>query len=100
VKALVDNDRDVTYAEIVAAHGHDAFLLDDPQYMAILRAYYERVAAEAGSETTLEAPDSAAHRQGVSRPWRPAPYVPSARGGAAAPTSRPSPRGSRAARRA
>ncbi len=30
VKALVDNDRDVSYAEIVAAHGHDAFLLDEP----------------------------------------------------------------------
>ena len=46
VKALVDNDRDVSYAEIVAAHGHDAFLLDNPQYMAIVRAYYERIAAE------------------------------------------------------
>ena len=46
VKALVDNDRDVSYAEIVAAHGHDAFLLDDPQYMAVVRAYYERIAAE------------------------------------------------------
>ena len=46
VKALVDNDRDVSYAEIVAAHGHDAFLLDDPQYMGIVRTYYERIAAE------------------------------------------------------
>jgi homoserine O-acetyltransferase len=46
VKALVDNKREVSYAEVVAAHGHDAFLLDNPQYMAILRAYYERIAAE------------------------------------------------------
>ena len=29
VKALVDNRRDVSYAEIDAPHGHDAFLLDD-----------------------------------------------------------------------
>ena len=48
VKALVDNNRDVSYAEIVAAHGHDAFLLDDPQYMAVVRACYERIAAESG----------------------------------------------------
>jgi homoserine O-acetyltransferase len=48
VKALVDNNRVVSYAEIVAPHGHDAFLLDNPQYMAIVRAYYERIAAENG----------------------------------------------------
>ncbi|MEO7152632.1 MAG: homoserine O-acetyltransferase, partial [Burkholderiaceae bacterium] len=29
VKALLDNRRDVSYAEIGAKHGHDAFLLDD-----------------------------------------------------------------------
>jgi len=39
VKALVENRRDVSYAEIVAPHGHDAFLLDTPQYHAIVRAY-------------------------------------------------------------
>jgi homoserine O-acetyltransferase len=36
----------VSYAEINAPHGHDAFLLEDPQYHAIVRAYFERVAAE------------------------------------------------------
>jgi homoserine O-acetyltransferase len=46
VKALVDNRRDVCYAEIVAPHGHDAFLLDTPQYHAIVRAYLERAAEE------------------------------------------------------
>jgi homoserine O-acetyltransferase len=46
VKALVDNKRDVSYAEIAAAHGHDAFLLDDPQYMGVVRAYFERIAGE------------------------------------------------------
>ncbi|HWI10311.1 MAG TPA: homoserine O-acetyltransferase, partial [Burkholderiaceae bacterium] len=49
VKALVDHKRDVSYAEIDAPHGHDAFLLDDPRYHGILRAYFERVALEVGA---------------------------------------------------
>jgi homoserine O-acetyltransferase len=44
VKALVDNRRDVSYAEIVAPFGHDAFLLDTPQYHAVVRTYLSRVA--------------------------------------------------------
>src|SRR5437764_11358611 len=43
VKALVDNRRDVSYAEIVAPHGHDAFLLDTPTYHAIAPAYLGRM---------------------------------------------------------
>ena len=43
VKALLDNQRDVSYAEIDAPHGHDAFLLDDPRYMAVVRSYFDRV---------------------------------------------------------
>jgi len=39
VKALLDNDRRVSYAEITAAHGHDAFLMPDPHYHALVRAY-------------------------------------------------------------
>ncbi|HVZ46949.1 MAG TPA: homoserine O-acetyltransferase [Ramlibacter sp.] len=46
VKALLDNGRDISYAEIDAPHGHDAFLLEDPQYLAVVRAYFERIAAE------------------------------------------------------
>jgi homoserine O-acetyltransferase len=46
VKALVDNRSAVSYAEIDALHGHDAFLLDDARYHDLLRAYFERVAAE------------------------------------------------------
>ena len=46
VKALLDHKRRVTYAEIDAPHGHDAFLLDDARYHNLLRAYYERIAAE------------------------------------------------------
>ncbi len=46
VKALLDNQRDVSYAEIDAPHGHDAFLLDDPRYMGIVRSYFQsKVAA-------------------------------------------------------
>jgi homoserine O-acetyltransferase len=45
VKALVDNDIHVSYAEINAPHGHDAFLLDDPRYHAVMRAYFDQVAA-------------------------------------------------------
>jgi len=42
VKALLDNDHDVNYAEIVAPHGHDAFLLDDARYHELIRAYLQR----------------------------------------------------------
>ena len=44
VKALVDNRRNVSYAEILAPHGHDAFLLDTPQYHAVVRSYLAREA--------------------------------------------------------
>ena len=53
VKALVDNRIAVTYAEIDAPHGHDAFLLEDPRYMALVRSYFDRIAAEpAVADTT------------------------------------------------
>jgi homoserine O-acetyltransferase len=45
VKALLAAQAPVTYAEIDAPHGHDAFLLDDPQYHALVRAYFDRIAA-------------------------------------------------------
>ncbi|MDC8770297.1 homoserine O-succinyltransferase MetX [Roseateles albus] len=47
VKALLDNKLDVSYAEIDAPHGHDAFLLEDPRYHGVLRAYFTRIAGEA-----------------------------------------------------
>ncbi len=46
VKALVDNNLDVSYAEIAAPHGHDAFLLDDPRYHGVLRACFDNIARE------------------------------------------------------
>ncbi len=48
VKALLDNQRDLSYAEIDAPHGHDAFLMDDPRYHAVVRAYFATLAVEVG----------------------------------------------------
>ncbi|MBO9650716.1 MAG: homoserine O-acetyltransferase [Variovorax sp.] len=47
VKGLLDNRRNVSYAEIDAPHGHDAFLLDDVRYMSVVRSYFDRIAAPA-----------------------------------------------------
>ncbi|HRL66366.1 MAG TPA: homoserine O-acetyltransferase, partial [Ottowia sp.] len=44
VKALLENRREVSYAEIDAPHGHDAFLLDDARYMGVVRSYFESIA--------------------------------------------------------
>jgi homoserine O-acetyltransferase len=44
VEALLSNKREVSYAEIDAPHGHDAFLLDDPRYHNLVRAYFEKIA--------------------------------------------------------
>jgi homoserine O-acetyltransferase/O-succinyltransferase len=46
VKALLDNHRVVSYAEIDAPHGHDAFLLDDPRYLGVVGSYFQRIHAE------------------------------------------------------
>ena len=43
VQALVANKRKLSYAEIDAPHGHDAFLLDDSRYMNVVRAYFDRI---------------------------------------------------------
>jgi len=43
VYALAHNGRDVTYAEIDCVAGHDSFLLDDPQYHAVLAAWFDRI---------------------------------------------------------
>ncbi len=43
VKALLDNERTVSYAEVTAAHGHDAFLMPDAHYHQILRSYLNNV---------------------------------------------------------
>ena len=43
VQALVTNRRNVTYAEIDAPHGHDAFLMTDPRYHNVVRAYFNNI---------------------------------------------------------
>jgi homoserine O-acetyltransferase len=44
VEALLSNKREVSYAEIDAPHGHDAFLLDDARYHNLVRAYFKKIA--------------------------------------------------------
>ena len=51
VKALLDNKRDVSYAEIDAPHGHDAFLLEDARYLSLVRCYFANMAIGAGQNT-------------------------------------------------
>ena len=46
VKALLDNRLQVSYAQIEAPHGHDAFLLDDPVYMNVMRQCFANIAKE------------------------------------------------------
>jgi homoserine O-acetyltransferase/O-succinyltransferase len=46
VKALLDNKHRVSYAEIDAPHGHDAFLLDDSRYMNAVRTYFGNITKE------------------------------------------------------
>ncbi|MGH8456445.1 MAG: homoserine O-succinyltransferase MetX [Stenotrophobium sp.] len=46
VKGLVDAGREVSYALIDSALGHDDFLMPLPQYHAVLRNYLDRVAEE------------------------------------------------------
>ena len=66
VKALLDNHRDVSYAEIDAPHGHDAFLLKDPRYLGVVSSYFDKVYAEieASASTTRVAPDAIAPGSG------------------------------------
>ena len=46
VKALLDNKIQVSYAEIDAPHGHDAFLLDDARYTSVISSYFNSVFKE------------------------------------------------------
>ena len=49
VKAIHDNDLNVSYAEIKASQGHDAFLMKIPHYLDVVSAYMDRVANEVGA---------------------------------------------------
>lgn len=46
VTALVGAGKAVSYAEIDAPHGHDAFLIPTPRYMDVFHAYMDRIARE------------------------------------------------------
>jgi len=50
VKALLDNDAAVSYAEVDSQHGHDAFLLPNAHYEGIFRAYMQRVLSDVTPE--------------------------------------------------
>ena len=68
VKALLDNRRDVSYAEIAAPHGHDAFLLDDSRYHGVLRACFDNIAGEVAHAARGPHPGLAAHRAAACMP--------------------------------
>jgi homoserine O-acetyltransferase len=53
VKALLDNNCDVSYAEIDAPHGHDAFLLDDTRYTSLVRSYFDSILDEITSTASM-----------------------------------------------
>jgi homoserine O-acetyltransferase len=53
VKALVDNRLEVSYAEIDAPHGHDAFLLEDERYLSVVKAYFKNVRQELNTVENL-----------------------------------------------
>ncbi|MDG6777195.1 homoserine O-acetyltransferase [Thiomicrorhabdus sp. zzn3] len=56
VKALLDNDADVSYAEITSEHGHDAFLLPNPHYEGVFKSYMNRILTELESAQTNAKP--------------------------------------------
>ncbi|HED15087.1 MAG TPA: homoserine O-acetyltransferase [Gammaproteobacteria bacterium] len=47
VKALHDNHLNVSYANITSSNGHDAFLMQNPQYFGIVQAYMDQAASRA-----------------------------------------------------
>jgi len=48
VEALLAQRKSVSYAEIDAPHGHDAFLMNDPRYHHLVAAYFDRIGQESG----------------------------------------------------
>ena len=46
VRPLLHNRRNVSYAEITSAHGHDSFLMQDAYYFDVMRTYLDKVAKE------------------------------------------------------
>jgi homoserine O-acetyltransferase len=46
VRPLLHNRRNVSYAEITSAHGHDSFLMPDPHYLDVMYAYLNNIHRE------------------------------------------------------
>ncbi len=79
VEALIANDRDVTYAEIDAPHGHDAFLLDDARYHAAVAAYFDRIYGELSEPANRPSPSRGGAGEGMGfgdGPGSPSPPLP------------------------
>ncbi len=49
VKTLIEARRQVSYAEVEASGGHDAFLMPITYYMQVLNSYMDKVAEEVGT---------------------------------------------------
>lgn len=43
VKALLDNELNVSYAEITSSYGHDSFLMEDRYYHELVKAYMNNI---------------------------------------------------------
>ena len=43
VKGLLDNNIKVSYAELSAVSGHDAFLMEDEHYHRIIKSYFQKI---------------------------------------------------------
>ena len=43
VKGLLDNNIKVSYAELSAVSGHDAFLMEDEHYHGIIKSYFQKI---------------------------------------------------------
>ena len=62
----------VSYAEIDAPHGHDAFLMDDPRYHNLIRAYFDNIASagDRHHDRIRDATASLSGRARISSPSR------------------------------
>lgn len=49
VRPLLHNRRNVSYAEITSAHGHDSFLMQDTYYFGVMRNSLDKIAGEFSS---------------------------------------------------
>jgi len=58
VDALMEADKDVSYACIDSESGHDAFLLPIPRYLDVFGAYMQRVEADIPASTQEANPES------------------------------------------